>query len=264
MRKNLAAAKLAVLNQLEYRLNYVIDAIVQPGLSAIIEVTLWMAMLTGMGTNSLGGFGREYYLAYAMWATFMGRITTNWMYEFIMLDEIDSGRINSILVRPISFYEFYFSQFIGYKLATAAFSFLIPLIACLAFKAPLIVERLPLMLLLLAYFLAFTYTISFCISCMAFFMTRAQSLTGMKNMMLWVLTGELIPLDLYPEPIRTWIVHSPFASGVYIPVAYITGRIDTHLIMQSFVSISVGLVLSGLCGAWLWRLGMRSYAGTGA
>ena len=86
MRKNLAAARLAILSQLEYRINYLIDAIVQPVLSSAIEVILWMALLTGMGMNTLGGFGREYYLAYALWDTFVGRITANWMYDLIMLD----------------------------------------------------------------------------------------------------------------------------------------------------------------------------------
>ena len=80
-----------------------------------------MAMLTGMGVETLGGFGREYYLGYTLWATFVGRITTNWMYEFMMLEQIETGRVNSILVRPISFYEFYLSQFVVAKLLAAFF-----------------------------------------------------------------------------------------------------------------------------------------------
>jgi ABC-2 type transport system permease protein len=264
LRKNLAAARLAVLNQLEYRINYLIDAIVQPVLSTIIEVTLWMALLTGMGINSLGGFGREYYLSYALWASFVGRITSNWMYEYIMLDEIDSGRVNAILVRPISFFEFYFSQFLGYKLVTASFTFLLPLAVCVILKAPVHVERLPAMLLLVGYFLAFTYTVSFCVACMAFFMNRAFSLTAMKNMLFWAVSGELIPLDLFPEPVRTILMRLPFASGVYVPVAYITGRVGHDLLIQSFVSLTAGIAVMSGVGYVLWHKGMRTYTGTGA
>jgi ABC-2 type transport system permease protein len=264
LRKNLAAARLAVLNQLEYRINYLIDALLQPILSTAIEVTLWMALLSGMGMETLGGFGREYYLAYALWSTFMGRISTNWMYEFTMLDDIDTGRVNAILVRPISFYEYYLSQFIGYKVVTALGSFILPVVACLILKVPMHLERLPLMLLLLGYYLIFAHTISFCIACMAFFMNRAHSLTVMKNMALWALAGELIPLDLFPEPFRTWLIHSPFAVGVYIPVGYITGRIDTSLVLKSFVSVTVGIIVVGMFAHWLWGRGVRSYSGTGA
>lgn len=264
MRKSLAAARLAVLSQLEYRVNFAIDVVVQPIISTSIEVTLWMAVLTGMGTNSLGGFGREYYLAYTLWATFVGRISTNWMYEFMMLDQIDTGKVNSILVRPISFYQFYLSQFIGYKMMAALFSFLMPIAACLFFNAPMHLDRLPGMIALLVYYLVFVHTVSFCVATLAFSLNRAQSITGMKNMLIWVLAGELIPLDLYPEPLRTWLMHSPFAAGVYIPVGYITGRIDTPLFLQTFVSITVGLAVMGALASVMWKRGVREYTGTGA
>lgn len=230
----------------------------------MIEVTLWMALLTGMKLDTLGGFSREYYLAYALWATFMGRITTNWMYEFIMLEEIETGKVNSILVRPISFYEYYLSQFIGYKMVTAVMSFVLPIIACSILNVPMHLERLPAVFLLLFFYLIFTHTISFSIASLAFFMNRAQSLTVMKNMMMWMLAGELIPLDLYPEPLRSWLIHAPFASGVYIPVGYLTGRFDSTLMTQSFVSVVAGIAVMSAIGAMLWKTGVRSYTGTGA
>lgn len=264
MRRNLAAAKLAVLSQLEYRLNFAIDAVIQPTVSGLIEVTLWMAIIVSMGQTTLGGFTREYYLAYALFATFVGRVTTNWMYEFTMLDDIDSGRINSILVRPVSFYEFYLSQFVGYKLSVTLFSFIIPIGVCLWFKAPMHVERFPLVLALLIFYLVFAHTLSFCVACLAFFMNRAQSITGLKNLAIWVLAGEMIPLDLYPEPWKSLLIHSPFASGVYIPVGYLTGRFDSGLMWQSFVSVAIGIAATGLLGRLLWRSGVRSYTGTGA
>lgn len=232
--------------------------------STAIEVTLWMAMLSGMGKNSLGGFSREYYLAYALWATCIGRITSNWMYEFTMLDDIDTGRVNSILVRPISFYEFYLSQFMGYKLTTAAFSFVLPIAACLILGVPFHIERMPVMLLSLVYYLIFAHTLSFCVACLAFFINRAQSFTLIKNLAIWIFAGELIPLDLYPEPLRSILVHSPFASGVYIPVGYLTGRFDGTLMAQSFFSITCGIAVTGVFAHFLWWKGVRSYAGTGA
>ncbi|MGE0527723.1 MAG: ABC transporter permease, partial [Bdellovibrionales bacterium] len=255
LRRNLAAARLAILSQLEYRANFLIDAIIQPLLSGGIEVALWMAILSGMGAHSLGGFGREYYLAYALWATFVGRTTANWMYEYTMLDEIDTGRVNSLLVRPISFYEFYLSQFMGYKLLVVAVSFLVPTSLCMLAGAPLLVQRLPAMLALIIYYLVFAHTLSFCVACTAFYLNRAHAFTGIKNLAIWILAGELIPLDLYPEPFRSWLLHSPFASGVYVPVAYITGRVGPEFFLQSLVSVTVGILVMGGVGRLLWHSG---------
>lgn len=237
---------------------------IQPILTSLIEVTLWMAILTGISGGQLGGYGREYYLAYAMWANFMGRISTNWMYEFTMLDDVDSGRLNAILMRPISFYEFYLSQFMGYKLTVAVLSLWIPSVVCLLLNAPFHPERLPLMFALVIFYLVFTHTLSFCVACMAFYMNRAHSLTGMKNLAIWVLAGELVPLDLYPEPLKSLLINSPFAAGVYLPVGYLTGRVDTQMMLNGFSSVAIGLVVVGTIAFALWKSGVRNYAGTGA
>jgi ABC-2 type transport system permease protein len=264
LRRNWAAARLAILNQLEYRINFLIDALVQPVLSAAVEVTLWAAILTGMRLQTLGGYSREVYLAYALWATFVGRITINWMYEFTMLNEIDSGAINAVLMRPISYFEYYLSQFMGYKGFAAISSLFVPVVVCKLMGLPLILDRLPEFLFSIFYYLIFVHTLSFSVACMAFFISRAQSFTALKNMAMWVLAGELVPLDLYPEPLRTWLMHSPFASGVYVPVGYITGRVGPELFRQSLLSVSVGIAVMGVVAVFMWKKGLRAYTGTGA
>lgn len=241
-----------------------IDAVIQPTLSGVIEVTMWMAIIVGMGMETLGGYSREYYLSYAIFAVFVGRTTANWMYEFTMLNDIDSGKVNALLVRPISFYEFYLAQFMGYKIFVALASFTVPVAVCYWFNAPMMIERLPFMLAMILYYLVFAHTLSFCVACLAFYMNRATSITGLKNLAIWVLAGEMIPLDLYPEPLRTILIHSPFASGVYVPVGYITGRFGHDLALQSLLSITGGIVVTGLVGSFLWSRGVRSYTGTGA
>ena len=58
--------------------------------------------------------------------------------------------------------------------------------------------------------------------------------------------------------------HSPFASGVYIPVGYITGRIDGNLFAQSWLSVTAGIAGVGMMGAFLWRRGLRGLAASSA
>ncbi|HMN68254.1 MAG TPA: hypothetical protein PKC28_06910, partial [Bdellovibrionales bacterium] len=77
-------------------MNFVIDALVQPSLTSVFEVTLWMAILHGIGGGSLGGFPRESYLAYSLWAVFVGRTTSNWMYEFQMLHRVHPARLDLV------------------------------------------------------------------------------------------------------------------------------------------------------------------------
>lgn len=253
-----------MLSNLEYRLNFFVDAIVQPTLSTIVEIVLWTSIFARAGLETIGGFPQQYYVAYALCATFLSRISSSWMYEFRMINEIESGTVNSLIVRPLSFYEYYLSQLLGYKFITTIFSLLIPLAVMLFYDLPFHWDRLPASLLLVFYYLILVHSMSFVVSCCAFFLNRIQGITTAKNLGLWLLSGELFPLDLLPEPLKTIMIQLPFANAVYVPTAYLTGRIDFSYLQRGFISVTIGILIVNAFGYWFWRRGLRAYVGTGA
>ena len=181
-----------------------------------------------------------------------------------MIEEIDTGSINGLLVRPMNYYEYYLSQLLGYKFVTTMFSFIFPIAIVSIFDLPTQWNRVPAALVLIFYYLIFVYGMSFCISSLAFFFNKVNSLTVTKNLALWLLTGELFPLDLMPEYIKNIFLALPFSCGVYIPVGYITGRIDSTTFLQGFQTTTIGLIVVSIIGFFLWKKGMKQYAGTGA
>ncbi len=259
-----ATARLSVYSHLEYRFNLAIDALVQPVFNAIIEIAMWYAIFISVNKPLLGGFTRDHYLAYALWAVFFSRVAANWMYEFRMVDDIDSGRVNGVLARPMSFYEFYLGQFIGYKALTCLASFIIPLAVCIFLDSPVSLARLPAAMALLGFYLLLVHTLSFLVASMAFFFNRIHSLTVAKNISLWMLSGELFPLDLVPKPWGDWLISLPFCSGVYVPVGYLTGRLGEEALLRGFASVAIGLLLAGLITYFTWQRGRAIYSGTGA
>lgn len=263
-RRNLAFSELAIVSNLEYRFNFIIDAFVQPLITVGIELLMWFAIFETANAAQIGGFGRDNYLAYGVWAPFLGRIAVSWMYEAMMVEEVASGTINVILTRPISFFEYYLSQLMGYKIATTLISMVAPLAVSLAFDLPIYYDRLPLAISLVFYYLLLVHTLSFLISTFAFYMTRVRSLTLVKNLTLWLLAGELVPIDLMPETISKILLWSPFPAGVYTPVAYMTNRASIDLVIQSFTSVTISIILVVPLSFWLWHRGLRSYTGTGA
>lgn len=229
-----------------------------------MEIALWGAIFAGTGRTLMAGFPREMYLSYALWAAFFARISTNWMYEYTMIDEIDTGAVNSILTRPISFFEYYLGQFMGYKILTALISLVAPVLVVFFWPQAAIWARLPVAFLLAIYYLILVYTVSFAVVSLGFFLNRVHSFTGAKNMALAMITGELFPLDLIPEPYRYWVLLMPFSSGVFVPVGYLTGRLQFKSILNGFLSVTVGILFFGAISRILWMRGRRLYSGTGA
>lgn len=228
-------------------------------------MTIWSAIISSTGQESFGGFSRDSYIAYALWAAFFGRIGANWMYEYRMIEEIESGSVNGVLVRPISFYEYYLSQFMSYKLLTTFISFLVPLFFTLTvFSGPTLHSRLPLACAVLVLYLILVHTISFSVATLSFFLTRVHGFTLAKNIGLTILTGELFPLDLVPDPYRSWLLWLPFSNSVYVPVGYLTGRLGIEDVARGVLSILIGLPFFGAIAVFAWRAGVRRYSGTGA
>lgn len=233
-------------------------------ISALVEVALWLAVFRAVGTSTLGGYGQDSYIAYALWASFVSRVSSNWMYEFRMIDEIETGAINSLIVRPITFFESYLSQFLGYKAVVILLSFWVPLAALTALDLPLYWERLPAAMVTIVLYVIFAHMISFSIATLAFHLTRVSSFTVAKNLAFWVLSGELLPLDLLPEPFKSILLSLPFCNAVYIPVGYITGRVSFELWLSGLFSLFWGMAVMALIAMFAWKRGMVKYAGTGA
>lgn len=263
-KRNLALFNLAIVSNLEYRFNYIIDTIVQPLLGVLVEILLWSAIFTGLDTATVGGFTKESYLAYALWGPFFSRIAISWMYEARMIEEVVSGSINSILTRPIGFFEYYLSQLMGYKTITTFVPIVIPIVASIYFKLPFNWERLPIAFLLVFYYLMIVHQMSFIVSCCAFFFNRVHSFTVAKNLFIFLLMGELVPIDLMPPWLEKIMLTMPFASGVFIPVAYIIGRVELDVVLNGFIAVTYGILFFGAISYWIWKKGLKEYVGTGA
>lgn len=264
--RNLAAARLAWIQQFEYRFNLFVDAILQPVLTSVIEVALWYAMVSSIGDGStLAGFSKAHYLHYALWAAFFARISVNWMYEFKMAEEIQSGTINVILTRPLSFYQFYLSQFISYKVLTSLLSLIVPaFLVSVVMPGPTDLSRFPLACTLVLAYLFLVFNLSYIVACIGFHLNKVSGISMAKNIAIWVLTGELFPIDLAPAGIKRLLLDLPFASGVYVPVGYLTGRCDVELVYRSFGIVIGSAIITGLIGRALWLWSIKGYVGTGA
>ncbi|MEY4616469.1 MAG: hypothetical protein RJB66_1429 [Pseudomonadota bacterium] len=259
-----AYADLALRTQLEYRFNAFADWCLNPLISTVVELAMWWTMFQAMGVATLGGYTREYYLSYATWALFFSRISANWMYEFRMMQEVESGSINAILARPVSFYEFYLGQFLGYKFFTAVFSLWLPAVISMVMGGTTDLARLPVSVLLVFVYLVFTYNLTFCVVSFAFRLTKVSSFTVTKNFFIWLASGELFPLDLLPTSLKTLSMYLPFASACYLPVGFLTHRLGWEEMARGFTVTLLWSCIVGGLAMILWRRGLREYTGTGA
>jgi ABC-2 type transport system permease protein len=229
----------------------------------LVEAAFWSGLIKASGSNQLGGFPVSYYLGYFLYSILqLGSI--NWRFERAMISEINNGAVNALLLRPGSFYEYHLGQLLGQKLVTALAMIPVMLFIAWMWNLPFHVDRLPLVLLMGFTYVIILFSLHFAVASMAFFYDNVYSLNTSKNMIIWILTGELMPLDLLPSPLREWIIALPFSSGIYLPASFLSGRIELDIFMRGFLSLAIGGLFFGLLSAFIWKKGLRRYSGTGA
>lgn len=229
----------------------------------LVEAAFWTGLIKASGNELLGGFPTRYYLGYFLYLVLqLGSV--NWRFERAMISEINTGAVNALLLRPSSFFEYHMGQLLGQKLITALV--MAPVIVLIAriWDLPLHIERLPIAIFMGICYVILLFSLHFAVAAMAFFFDHVYSLNNTKNMIIWFLTGELMPLDLLPSPIREWVIALPFSCGIYLPAAYLSGRIESDVFLQGFISLGFGAIFFGLFARFIWKQGLKRYGGTGA
>lgn len=263
MFKIVACIKLGIATRMTYPIDFIMGVAITPLCFFLTEAAFWVGLIQASGSPLLAGFPASYYLGYFLWLVLqLGSV--NWRFERAMIAEINSGAVNALLLRPSSFYEYHLGQLLGQKLITVLV--MTPVIFFIAWmwNLPFHPERLPAALFMGFCYVILLFSLHFAVAAMAFFFDHVYSLNNTKNMIIWFLTGELMPLDLLPSPMREWVIALPFSCGIYLPAAYISGRITTEVFMQGFISLAIGGVVFGLLARFVWQLGLRRYGGTGA
>jgi ABC-2 type transport system permease protein len=229
----------------------------------LVEAAFWSGLIASSGNSTLGNFAVRDYLGYFLY-TLLQLGSMNWRFERAMIAEINSGAVNALLLRPSSFFEYHLGLLLGQKLITAVV--MLPVIAGIAraWDLPFHAERVPMVLLMGFSYVILLFSLHFAVAAMAFFFDNVYSLNNSKNMIVWILTGDLMPLDLLPSPMREWVIALPFSCGVYRPAAYLSGRIELEDFMAGFISLAVSAVIFGLLARLVWERGLRRYGGTGA
>ena len=74
----------------------------------------------------------------------------------------------------------------------------------------------------------------------------------------------IIAISMALDQLNLNSISAPFANGTFIPVGYIIGRVEIQTVYNGFISVTIALVVLNLIGAYLWKRGIESYAGTGA
>lgn len=256
----LAALKNGFQDATAYRLEFLFEVLGSAFVPAAIQWVLWYAMFHIGGASSVAGMSYHEMVRYTLMSLLFSQVRGG-DHDFELQEMIRSGQLSNYLLRPVSVIEFVYIRGVAPKLLIAGFCFVLGAGIGAAFG--LNPARIAGAMVLALVGNIIHYQIGAALATTAFLWEESYSILMVKNLLVSLLSGELLPLNLFP-PSMQWIWKStPFYLYVFGPVQYSLGHWSTTDFVHQ-------LAIAGLwmCVGWglirlSWGLGMRRYLSLG-
>jgi ABC-2 type transport system permease protein len=252
-----------VIATMEYRGGFFL-LMVRTLFGPIVSLAVWLAVSSeGVALP----YSREQFVSYYLMLGLVSMLTGTWLGEYLA-QEIRLGEISLNLLRPVPIIAHYAANNLGEKVVKLPL--LLPLIAlaALLFRGDLRLASGPLPWLLFALSLplaaAVAFLLDFVLGTLAFWVDDVQGLIRLKALVGAFLSGQLVPLALFPPALGPLLEAQPFRYTLSFPLEVLAGGLDAAALTRGFAWQCGYLALLYAAYRLLWRFGLRAYGANGA
>jgi ABC-2 type transport system permease protein len=234
-------------------------------LSSILPLIMMLVWLTISDQGPVAGYDAIDFVSYFLMVTLVRRLTGAWII-WDMDSDIRKGTLSPQLLKPIHPIHHLFARVLASKPLQMILVGPPVAIAALLLGARYDLSIGSLLLATLAAFgaLLIEFFAQAIIGTTAFWITQATSLAEAWFLVRALLSGWIIPIDLFPPAITSVLTVLPFRYALSFPIEIMLGRLSLAQIGQG-LAIQFGWVtIAFLAYHGLWRRGLRHYGAVGA
>ncbi len=265
MRKYWAVARNVILDHVAYRLNYWLEA---AGAVILALVTLWLWRSVAMSHPQLGGYSLAELTTYLIGGGFIVSYLFLTAQGDTINDDIHTGNLSTVLVRPIQpLWGYWFIHsltriavsslpgVVGFGLVAAWYrqDLVGPAAATALFSSLLFM-----LLAVLLYFLLFTQFALF-----AFWSEQTWGERFFLRVLGELASGVLLPLSLLAHAIEVVTRFLPFRFFAYVPMQVYLGKITPASAVTELLILGGWIAVLVTTVTITYQRGLRVYAGEG-
>ena len=245
----------AVAYRVEFFLGLISSAFVPVG----IQLIFWWALFRD-GASTFAGNTQAELISYTLTTLVFSQVRGG-NHDFSLIELIRTGGLNVYLLRPVSIVQFIYIRGFGEKALVIMMGLAAGALAC--FFGPLSFSGLLMGMVLAIVGNIIHYQVGAALGAVAFYWENAFAVLMMKNTLVSILSGELIPLYLFP-PHYEWVWKStPFYLYVFGPTQLALGKWNFSDFVTHLGSGLVWMAALGWVTSYVWKRSIRSYQGIG-
>jgi ABC-2 type transport system permease protein len=245
-------ARIGFMNMLAFRLRYY-TGVITYFINVAVYYFIWRAI-----------YHVDPRFANFSFAQMITYVAVGWIIRSMYFNNIDSemaedileGKITMVMLKPVSIQASYIARALGESafrlcLLTAPTALLLWLL--FPVLAPASASHFAVFLVSLAGSVILVAALNFAVGCCA---VRLTSILGLLRAKFWaqdLLSGVLVPVTLFPAPLRQISRLLPFEHIGFTPMMIYLGKISWRQIAEALALEAVWIAALLWFGAWFWR-----------
>lgn len=225
---------------------------------SFISYFLWMAIYGSSDSGVIGNLTKNEMVVYIFMVYVTSSIVTISISDWVS-DDVVKGNVAMNLIKPIDYRMSLISMALGdmaYRLLAPGIFVWIGVEIYKVFRLGMeVVSIQTICLYVISCIMSFLIFVlfDFCFGMVAFFTTYIFGMMMAKDALLSFLTGQLIPISLFPEAAQRVFDYLPFSSMVYTPVMIYLGKYSGQELWFALGRQLVWVVLLYGLGSIIWK-----------
>jgi len=253
--------KLGIAGVLEYRMDFLIE-LLNSLFPIIVQYFVWTAIYLNSTQTIINGYSYKELISYIFIATLMSKAIAPG-FENEIATEIRTGKLNTYLIKPMSYYLSKIYSTIGKKIIHMAIICPIMLICYYVILNywGMPVEPRNILFFMITLIVAFLLNccIFYALSMVTFWTTQSWGIIIAFQIVINILSGGVLPLNVIGTYISNIFRYLPFRYIIEFPVEVLQGN---YSISGVFIGIAIQIVSIGffiILSTVLWKKGLKHY-----
>ncbi len=242
-------------NKMSYRLEFFMGIV-----NTIITIVVFLCIYRALYGNSTDIDGISFSMVATNFLISLGLSNAFSYNEMFLPDKINWGDITNEFLKPVNFKLRLLAENIGESLFKLLFNFLPAVIFCIFYTEicpPHSLINVLLMIVSVCLGYMVLWQISFIIQTWCFWLFSVWGIITIKNAIINILAGTMLPIWFMPEILRKIIAFTPFEAIYFTPVRIYLGQLTGEKIFEAMIIQVFWNFILYLLGNVFWKKGIK-------
>ena len=233
-------------------------------LAALMSLTIWTTIYTS-SAGSHFGYAQSEMISYIFLISVLQNLVLATVLQGLAQD-VNTGAISNILLKPISLYGYLATQEIADKLKNSLAMIFEFIALFMLFRPELVIPSLSVVAVFIAWVvgaIVLNFFISLLFGSLGFWSPETWAPRFLFYIFIQFTAGQLFPLDVLPAIVQKIVYVTPFPYLSFVQTQLFLEKLTTAEIGTHTIVLIMWILGTGTAAFWIWKKGLKDYDAAG-